>query len=115
MSSNLGTSTAVIPGTLTGDISQLHAIQTFNGGYVSFAGGNGGKITQKGIVINGVLSFENVIYAPELKCSLLSVSQISLWTTDNDIRLSSEDLDAFFDTVHDVVQPRQKELVVFSK
>ena len=78
MSSNLGTSTAVVPGTLTGDISQLHVIQTFNGGYVSFTGGDGGKITQKGIVVNGVLSFENVIYAPELKYSLLSVSQISL-------------------------------------
>ena len=61
---------------MTGDISQLHDIQTFNGGYVSFAGGEGGKITQKGTVTNGVLSFENVNYAPELKHSLLSVSQI---------------------------------------
>lgn len=90
----------------TGDISQLHVIQTINGGYVSFAGGYRVKTTQKRIVINIVLSFRNVIYAPELKCSLVSVSQISLWTTDNDIRLSSKDLDAFFDIVHDVVQPR---------
>ena len=61
---------------MTGDISQLHDIQTFNGGYVSFAGGEGGKITQRGTVSNGVLNFENVNFAPELKHSLLSVSQI---------------------------------------
>ena len=61
---------------MTGDISQLNNIQSFNGGYVSFAGGEGGKITQKGIVTNAVLSFENVNFAPELKHSLLSVSQI---------------------------------------
>ncbi|XP_052622759.1 uncharacterized protein LOC111896584 [Lactuca sativa] len=61
---------------MTGDISQLSKIQSFNGGYVSLAGGDGGKITQRGTVTNGVLSFENVNFAPELKHSLLSVSQI---------------------------------------
>ena len=61
---------------MTGDISQLNGIQTFNGGFVSFAGREGGKITQRGTVTNGVLSFENVNYAPELKHSLLSVSRI---------------------------------------
>ncbi|XP_052625893.1 uncharacterized protein LOC128132926 [Lactuca sativa] len=61
---------------MTGDISQLSEIQSFNGGYVSFAGGDGGKITLREIVTNGVLSFENVNFAPELKHSLLSVSQI---------------------------------------
>ena len=61
---------------MTGDIAQLHNIQSFNGGYISFAGGDGGKITQRGTVSNGVLSFENVNFAPELKHSLLSVSQI---------------------------------------
>ena len=61
---------------MTGDISQLHDIQNFNGGYVSFAGGDGGKINQWGTTSNGVLSFENVNYAPELKHSFLSVSQI---------------------------------------
>lgn len=49
---------------MTGDISQLQDIQKFNEGYVSFAGGEGGMITQKGTVTNGVLSFENVNYAP---------------------------------------------------
>ena len=61
---------------MTGDISQLHAIQKFNVGFVSFAGGDGGKIKQKGTVTNGVLSFENINYTPKLKHSLLSVSQI---------------------------------------
>ena len=74
----LGTSISVVPGTLTGDISQLHVIQNFNGGYVFFTGGDRGKINKKGTIVNGVLSFENVIDAPELKYSLLSVSQISL-------------------------------------
>ena len=60
---------------MTRDISQLHNIEKFNGGYVYFAGG-GGKTTQKGTVTNGVLNFENVNYASELKHSLLSVSQI---------------------------------------
>ena len=59
---------------MTGDISQLSEIQSFNGGYVSIAGSAGGKITQHGTVTNGVLSFENVNYAPELKHSFLSVS-----------------------------------------
>ena len=61
---------------MTGDISQLHNIQYFNGGYVSFAGGDGEKITQRGTVSNGVMIFENVNYAPEFKHNLLSVSQI---------------------------------------
>ncbi|KAI3689360.1 hypothetical protein L2E82_47315 [Cichorium intybus] len=39
---------------MTGDISQLHDIQNINGGYVSFAGGEKGKITQMGTVTNGV-------------------------------------------------------------
>ena len=61
---------------MTGDISQLCDVRQFNGGYVSFAGKENGKITQKGTLRNGVLSFENVNYVPELKHNLLSVSQI---------------------------------------
>ena len=61
---------------MTGDISQLSDIQIINGGYVSFAGGEKGKITQKGTVSNGMLKFDNVNFVPELKHSLLSVSQI---------------------------------------
>ncbi|XP_052627661.1 uncharacterized protein LOC128134219 [Lactuca sativa] len=61
---------------MSGDISQLSEIQSFNGGYVSFVGRDGGKITQRGTVTNRVLSFENVNFGPDLKHSLLSVSQI---------------------------------------
>ena len=61
---------------MTGDISQLHDIQIINGGYVSFAGGEKGKITQMGTASNGVLKFDCVNFVPELKHSLLSVSQI---------------------------------------
>ncbi|KAI3744682.1 hypothetical protein L1987_57771 [Smallanthus sonchifolius] len=61
---------------MTGDISQLHDIKMFNGGYVSFAGDKGGKITMKGTVTNGTLYFEDVKYVSELNHSLLSVSQI---------------------------------------
>ncbi|KAJ0958119.1 putative RNA-directed DNA polymerase [Helianthus annuus] len=39
-------------------------------------GGESGRITLKGTVQNGVLSFENVNYVPELKHNLLSISQI---------------------------------------
>ncbi|KAI3767880.1 hypothetical protein L2E82_18309 [Cichorium intybus] len=61
---------------MIGDMSQLHDIENFNGGCVCFAGGEKGKITQRGTVSNGVLKFENVNFVPELKHSLLSVSQI---------------------------------------
>ena len=61
---------------MTGDLSQLHDLQSFDGGYVAFAGGEKGKITQQGTVTNGVLSFDKVNFVPELKQSLLSVSQI---------------------------------------
>ena len=58
---------------MTGDISQLTEIQNYNGGYVSFAGGENGKITQRGTVTNGILQFDNVNFVPELKHSLLNV------------------------------------------
>ena len=61
---------------MTGDISQLTDLIHHNGGYVSFAGGDKGKITQRGTITNGVLSFDKVNYVPELQHSLLSVSQI---------------------------------------
>ena len=61
---------------MTGDISQLTDLTHHNGGYVSFAGGEKGKITQMGTISNGVLSFNKVNYVPELQHSLLSVSQI---------------------------------------
>ncbi|KAI3690681.1 hypothetical protein L2E82_48884 [Cichorium intybus] len=61
---------------MTGDMSQLHNIENFNGGCVCFAGGEKENITQKGTVSNGVLRFENVNFVPEFMHSLVSVSQI---------------------------------------
>lgn len=58
---------------MTGDICQLKGLRPVNGGYVAFAGGENGKITQQGTVSNGVLSFDDVYYVPELKYSLLSI------------------------------------------
>ncbi|KAD4586040.1 hypothetical protein E3N88_23641 [Mikania micrantha] len=43
---------------MTGDFSQLHEVTPFNGGYVSFARDKGGRISMKGTVTNGTLSFE---------------------------------------------------------
>ena len=61
---------------MTGDLSQLTELERFNGGFVSFTGGEKGQITQRGTVRNGALRFNKVNYVPELKHSLLSVSQI---------------------------------------
>ncbi|MFS7980348.1 putative RNA-directed DNA polymerase [Helianthus anomalus] len=61
---------------MTRDLSQLVNVKEFDGGYVSFAGGESGRITLKGTVKNDILSFENVNYVPELKHNLLSISQI---------------------------------------
>ena len=59
---------------MTGDISLLHDLQNFNGGYVSFAGDKGGVISKKGTVRSGNLSFEDVLFVSELNHNLLSVS-----------------------------------------
>ncbi|KAD6118983.1 hypothetical protein E3N88_10254 [Mikania micrantha] len=56
------------------NFSQLHEVTPFNGGYVSSAGDKGRKISMKGRVMNGTLSFEDVYYVEELNHSLLSVS-----------------------------------------
>ena len=61
---------------MTGDISQLKNLEQYDGGDVVFAGGSKGRIIQKGTVGNGALTLENVNYVPELKHSLLSVSQM---------------------------------------
>ena len=61
---------------MTGDLSVLNNLELIDGGYVSFAGDKGGKITMKGTVSNGTLCFEDVNYVQELNHSLLSVSQI---------------------------------------
>ena len=46
---------------MTGDISNLHVIQTINDGYVSFAGKEKGNITQMGTVRNDMLKKGNFV------------------------------------------------------
>ncbi|KAK9064959.1 hypothetical protein SSX86_016342 [Deinandra increscens subsp. villosa] len=64
------------PRHMTGGLSLLEEVQDFNGGGVSFSGGVGGKISKKGVVKNGSLTFFDVHYVEELSHSLLSDSQI---------------------------------------
>ena len=39
---------------MTGNLSELEDLISINGGFVAFAGGESGKITQMGTVSNGV-------------------------------------------------------------
>jgi hypothetical protein len=61
---------------MTGNMSNLSNFQTIDGGYVTFGGGIGGKITGKGTIKTSKLDFEDVFYVQELKYNLFSVSQI---------------------------------------
>ncbi|XP_023764602.1 uncharacterized protein LOC111913103 [Lactuca sativa] len=71
-------STVILPATLLKIVPTEHlCIFQHRGKKMSLEeGGEGGKITQMGTLSNKVQSFENINYAPELKYSLLSVSQI---------------------------------------
>ena len=61
---------------MTGNYNLLFDIKSICGGFVSFAGKNGGYITGEGTVTNGVVSFDRVNYIKEVDYNLLSVSQI---------------------------------------
>ena len=61
---------------MTGNKSYLSNFQSVDGGYVTFGGGIGGKITGKGTIKTGKLDFEDVYYVQELKYNLFSVSQM---------------------------------------
>ncbi|KAI3732508.1 hypothetical protein L1987_63713 [Smallanthus sonchifolius] len=51
--------------------------QTFDGGFVAFAGDKkGGKITGQGIVSNDLITLEKVNFVSQLEFNLLSVSQV---------------------------------------
>ena len=56
--------------------SLLYDLRAINGGYVGFAGNQGGKIVAEGKLSNGIVSFDKVNYIAELENNLLSVSQI---------------------------------------
>ena len=62
---------------MTGDLMLLNNVISINGGYVNFAGNQGGYITGEGTLSNGRVSFNHVNYVKQLENNLLSVSQIS--------------------------------------
>ena len=61
---------------MTGMLALLYDVKSINGGYVGFAGTQGGRIVGEGILTNGVVSFDKVNYIAELENNLLSISQI---------------------------------------
>ena len=61
---------------MTGMLALLYDVKSINGGYVGFAGNQGGRIVGQGTLTNGVISFEKVNYIIELENNLLSISQI---------------------------------------
>ncbi|KAI3669454.1 hypothetical protein L6452_40690 [Arctium lappa] len=62
---------------MTGNMSCLQDFQHINGGHVVFGDNlTGGKISGKGNVTKGKMTFEDVYYVDQLKYNLLSVSQV---------------------------------------
>ncbi|XP_022003975.1 uncharacterized protein LOC110901455 [Helianthus annuus] len=59
---------------MTGMLALLYDVKSINGGYVGFAGNQGGRIDGQGTLTNGVVSFEKVNYIIELENNLLSIS-----------------------------------------
>ncbi|XP_076920403.1 uncharacterized protein LOC143581523 [Bidens hawaiensis] len=61
---------------MTGTRHLLKNVQSIRGGYVEFAGTQGGQIVGEGTLSNGKVMFVNVNYITELENNLLSISQI---------------------------------------
>ncbi|GKC98692.1 ribonuclease H-like domain-containing protein, partial [Tanacetum coccineum] len=62
---------------ITGNKSYLTDFEEIDGRFVAFGGNSrGGKITGKGKIRTGNLDFDDVYFVKELKCNLLSVSQM---------------------------------------
>ncbi|KAI3692626.1 hypothetical protein L6452_32446 [Arctium lappa] len=62
---------------MTGNMSCLQDFKHINGGHVAFGVNlSGGKISGKGNVTKGKMTFEDVYYVDQLKYNLLSVSQV---------------------------------------
>ncbi|KAI3759043.1 hypothetical protein L6452_06616 [Arctium lappa] len=62
---------------MTGNMSCLQDFKHINGGHVAFGDNlTGGKISGKGNVTKGKMTFEDVCYVDQLKYNLLSVSQV---------------------------------------
>ncbi|KAI3757428.1 hypothetical protein L6452_04965 [Arctium lappa] len=63
---------------MTGNMSCLQDFKHINGGHVAFGDNlTGGKISGKGNVTKGKMTFEDVYYVDQLKYNLLSVSQMN--------------------------------------
>ncbi|KAJ9535421.1 hypothetical protein OSB04_un001464 [Centaurea solstitialis] len=62
---------------MTGIMSLLENFKQFNGGHVAFGDNpKGGKVSGKGNISKGKMTFEDVYYVEQLKYNLLSVSQV---------------------------------------
>ncbi|KAI3677472.1 hypothetical protein L6452_36734 [Arctium lappa] len=62
---------------MTGNMSCLQDFKHINGGHVAFGDNlTGGKISGKGNVTKGKMTFEDVYYVDQLKYNVLSVSQV---------------------------------------
>ena len=61
---------------MTGSLELLENVKPIRGGYVGFAGNQGGSIIGEGTLSNDMVMFDNVNYIKELENNLLSVSQI---------------------------------------
>ncbi|KAJ9542155.1 LOW QUALITY PROTEIN: hypothetical protein OSB04_028661 [Centaurea solstitialis] len=62
---------------MTGIMSLLENFKRFNGGHVAFGDNpKGGKVSGKGKISKGMMTFEDVYYVEQLKYNLLSVSQV---------------------------------------
>ncbi|KAJ0592715.1 putative RNA-directed DNA polymerase [Helianthus annuus] len=61
---------------MTGTLALLYDVKSINGSYVGFAGNQGGRIVGRGMLSNGVISFEKVNYIIEGENNLLSILQI---------------------------------------
>ena len=59
---------------MTGNKSYLSDFQPYDGQFVRFEGGIGGKVSGKGTIKAGNIDFEDVQYVKELKYNLFSVS-----------------------------------------
>ena len=59
---------------MTGNKSYLSDFQPYDGQFVSFGGGIGGKVSGKGTIKAGNIDFEDVQYVKELKYNVFSVS-----------------------------------------
>nr|GFA06797.1 hypothetical protein [Tanacetum cinerariifolium] len=88
---------------MTRNISYLSKYEPYDGEYVLFGHGGGGKITGKGIIKTGKLEFDNVYFVKELKYNLFSVSQIcynknSVMFTDSECIVLGKDFKLKDDT-----------------